>query len=398
MVYLFTTFPKLTETFLQREVRALRHLSIDLELFSLWGGETRFEGTVVHRFSTSRLVALAWWLPYWLVRKPKAFGCILKGFFGRPIPSWKNLGETLVGLGFAITHAAFLGRREHRPDLFHAVWATMPATAAQLISKLIDIPFTMGAHAYDVYQDGGDWLLPSKLEDAALIVTSTQMAHDELLARGAEASKVVVIRRGLLPFPELRPPRARRSPLRVLSVARLVAKKGLFRQLEIFDAMKRQAIPFEARIVGDGPLSKAARARAKHLGLSDDVRFLGSLAFDEVLEEYAWADVFVSTGAVAADGDRDGLPNVILEAMAAGIPVVASDFGATPELLENDRNGLLVTRTDPEEWVRALVRLRDDDVYYRRISQEARATVETHSDARVNAEVLLANFATVSAR
>jgi glycosyltransferase involved in cell wall biosynthesis len=394
-VYLFTTFPKLTETFLQREVRALRHLPIDLELFSLWGGGTQFEGLIVHRFSIARLVALLWWLPYWIVRKPRAFACTLKGLLGRSIPSWKNLGETLVGLGFAITHASYLSRPGHRPDLLHAAWATMPATAAQLLSRLTEVPFTMGAHAYDVYQDGGDWLLPGKLADAALIVSSTQMARDELLARGAEASKVVVIRRGLYPFPELGAPRASRTPLRILSVARLVAKKGVFRQLGIFDDMKRRGISFEARIVGDGPLAKASRARAGRLGLSDHVSFLGSLPFDEVLDQYAWADIFLSTGAIAEDGDRDGLPNVILEAMATGTPVVARNFGATPELLEDGRNSVLLSENNPEEWTRAITRLRDDDVFYRRICHEARTTVEEHNDARVNAEALLANFSAV---
>jgi glycosyltransferase involved in cell wall biosynthesis len=398
VVYLFATFPKLTETFLQREVRAMRELPIDLELFSLWGGESWFEGLAVRRFPNGKVIALFWLLPYWVARRPAAFISMFKGFLGRPVPSWKNLGETLVGIGFAITHAALLSKQERRPDLVHAVWATMPATAAQLLAKLTGISFTMGAHAYDVYQNGGDWLLPGKLQDAALIVTSTEMVRQELLRRGADPAKVVLVRRGLCPFPQLSAPRSPRSPLRVLSVARLVEKKGIFNQLEIFAEMKRRDIPFEAHMVGDGPLARASRVRANSLGLSKNVRFLGSLAFAEVLEEYAWADVFVFTGAVAEDGDRDGLPNVILEAMATGTPVIASKLGGTPELVEDGRNGILLSGTRPEEWIRALVRLRDDDVYYRRICHEGRASVEEHSDARLNAKALLEHFGAVSGK
>ena len=110
VIYLFTTFPKITETFLQREVRALRRLPVELELFSLWGGEPRFEGLTVRRFSKAKLVALLWLLPYWVARKPMAFVSMFKSFSEQPIPSWKNLGETLIGISFAITHAALLSK------------------------------------------------------------------------------------------------------------------------------------------------------------------------------------------------------------------------------------------------------------------------------------------------
>ena len=396
VVFLFTTFPKLTETFLQREIRAMRRLPVDLELFSLWGGEAQFEGMAVRRFSKTKLVALLWWLPYWAARKPTAFVGMFKHFAEQPIPSWKNLGETLIGISFAITHAALLSKQGHRPDFVHGVWATMPATAAQLLAKLTGIPFSMGAHAYDIYQNGGDWLLPGKLLDAALVVTSTEMAREELLRRGADRAKVVVVRRGLNTFPSLSVLRSSRSSLRILSVARLVEKKGILVQLEIFAEMKRKHIPFEARIVGDGPLAKRARARAKELGLADHVSFLGGLVFAEVLAQYAWADIFVFTGAVAEDGDRDGLPNVILEAMATGTPVIASKIAALPELIEDGRNGILLSGTEPEEWIRALLRFRDDDVYYRRIRRAGRVTVEEHGDALRNAKALLEHFGAIS--
>ena len=398
VVYLFTTFPKLTETFLQREVRAMRQLPVNLELFSLWGGDTHFEGLAVRRFSKAKLFLLPFWLPYWMVREPVAFVYLLKGLLRQSVRSWKNLGETFIGVSFAITHAARLGKEGRRPDIIHGVWATMPATAAQMLAKLSGIPFTMGAHAYDIYQNVGDWLLPGKLEDAALIISSTDMARGELLRRGANPEKVVVVRRGLYPFPEFRRPRTLRSPLRILSVARLVQKKGIADQLDIFAEMKRRDIPFEAHIVGDGPLAKTTRAHAEGLGLSENVRLLGKLAFSEVLDQYAWADVFVFTGSVAKDGDRDGLPNVILEAMATGTPVIARKTEGISELLDDGRNGILLSKTEPEQWIDALVRLREDDMYYQRICQLGRVSVEEHNDAQLNARVLLQHFGAVCGR
>lgn len=398
IAYLTTTFPKLTETFLQREVRALRHLPVELEIFTLWGGGERFEGMTINRFPKAQLVTMLWLLPYWAARRPKAFVGLLGDLVARPVRSWKNFGETVVGICFALTHAGAMSRVDRRPDLIHAAWATMPATAAQLLAALTGIPFTMGAHAYDLYQNGGDWLLPGKLEEAALVVTSTEMARDELLSRGANPEKLMVVRRGIYPLPEFHAPRTRRNPLRILSVARLVEKKGIFAQLDIYAELRRRNIDFEARLVGDGPLEKAARARADGLGLSAQVRFLGSLAFADVLEQYGWADVFLFTGTIAKDGDRDGLPNVILEAMATGTPVVATGTGATTEIIRDGHNGVLISDAGAEDWIRALVRLRDDDLHFRRLSREGRLTVEDQGDAMLNARAFFMGLASVSGR
>ena len=211
ILYLFTTFPKRTETFLKREIRALRHLPVDLELFSLWGGEPEFEGLAVHRFPKWRLVTLLWWVPYWLCRRPLSLARGIVRYANRRVPYWRNLGENLIGFAFSFCHAYRLSRESGRPDLIHAVWATMPGSAALGIHLLTDIPISIGAHAYDVYKKGGDWGLASKLRSASLIVTSTQAAEATLLARGASREKLVVVRRGLDRLPAMRAPRSNRS-------------------------------------------------------------------------------------------------------------------------------------------------------------------------------------------
>ncbi len=392
VAYLVTTFPVLTEAPFQRELRAQSTLPIERQIFSLWGGDRDFEGERVQRFAKWRLITLLWWLPYWLVRRPRVFLELAKRLMGAPMPSVLNAGETLLGLAFALCHAAQFSRAEHRPDIFHAVWATMPATAAQLLSELTDIPFSMGAHAYDVFQDGGDWLLDSKLRDAALVVTSVHSTRKRLLERGADPDKTVVVRRGLDVFPAIRPPRANRSPLRILAVGRLIEKKGYHDQLAVYAALKAEGLAFEARIVGAGPLERALKRRAAELGVTASVHFAGSLPYHAVAEQYAWADVLVFSGQVARDGDRDGLPNVIPEAMAAGVAVVARAVAGVPEAIEDGCTGILITEGGTAPWVSALRRLQTDDGYYERLCAGARAWVEAHYDARRNARCMLECF------
>ncbi len=226
IAYLFTTYPVLTETPSQRELRVMRELPVELEVHSLWGGAREHEGLTVHTYPKWRLLALLGWLVYWSVREPLVIGRTASRLARRRPPTWKNFAETFIGLGFALTEAHRFANPDVRPDLLHAVWATMPATAAQLSGALTGIPFSMGAHAYDVFEGGGDWLLEAKLHEAACVITSTDATRAELLARGAGPEQTVLIRRGLdvaPPFGELRPCR---DPLRVLSVGRLVEKKG----------------------------------------------------------------------------------------------------------------------------------------------------------------------------
>jgi len=391
---LFTTFPLLSETFAQREVRALRALGVELTLYSLWRGGRSFEGLPVHRFAPWRVAALLWFLPYWLARRPGVFLDLARRLAGTKMPSWLNAGETLLGLAFALSHAGRFARE--RPDLIHAAWATAPGTAAELLSALTGIPFAMGAHAYDVFRDGGDWLLPGKLRAAALVVTSSEATRRALLARGAPPKRTVLVRRGLDTLPTMGPPRRPRDPLRLLAVGRLVEKKGYFEQLEVHAALAAAGFAFEARIAGGGPLESALKRRAAELELSSCVTFLGPLSHAEVRAQYAWADVLLFTGRVARNGDRDGLPNVILEAMAHGVVVVAREGAGVAEAVVDGRTGVLITAPGTEPWLAALGRLQRDDRFTEELRAGARAWVAAHHDARRNAAQLLAHFTTVA--
>jgi len=390
IAYLFTTFPKPTETFLQREVAALQEAGVRLRLYSMWGGGGEFNGQPVASFPKGRLVALVWMIPLTTARQPRLVAELVRGIATRRAPSWTNFWENLLGAAFACLHAGEF--RKNPPAHTHAVWSAGPATAAWLLWRLNGQPYSTGAHAYDLYADGGDWWLAEKLGPARFVRTSTNMAWATLRERGVPDAKIHVIRRGLMTLPALKPLRLNRAPLRLLAVARLVPKKGLDLQLNIYAALKAAGLPFEARIAGDGPLRPALEQQIAALGLAGEVRLLGHRPQAEIAELLNWADGLLHTGVVAPGGDRDGLPNVIPEAMAAGVLVVTSPAAATTEAITDDLTGLVAPPEEPARWVAALQTLARDDALAARLRAAARRWVEGNFDARKNAATLLDLF------
>ena len=181
-------------------------------------------------------------------------------------------------------------------------------------------------------------------------------------------------------------------PLRVVCVARLVEKKGLARQLELYAAARHAGLALTVRIYGDGPLHSRLNAQLRALELGDTVELMGHRPIEEIFCALAWADVLVHTGIVARNGDRDGLPNVIPEAMAAGVVVVTSPIAATTEAITNECTGLVVTVGDTAAWVAAWRRLATDDGLCERLRAGARRWVEGNFDVHLNAARLIARI------
>ncbi len=390
IAYFFTTFPKGTETFLQREIVAMKGLGVRMRIYSLWGGGASFRGLPVQRFNKWRLLTLFWLIAYEASRRPTVLRQLLQGLFTRRAPSWLNFWENMLGAGFACVVAREF--RRDPPDHIPAAWGGGPATAAWLLWRIDGHSFSAAAHAYDIFEHGGDWWLRDKLEHAAFTHTSTEMARRALIERGLPAEKIVCIRRGLDRLPALKPLRPGRQPLHLVSVARLVEKKGLDHQLRIHAALRAAGIPFSARIIGDGPLRQELESLAGRLGVAADVTFTGHLPQHEVWNQLAWADVLLHTGVIAPSGDRDGLPNVLPEAMSAGVLVVTSPAAATTEAVTQGVTGFVIPVENTADWVSALQRLALEDPLAERLREAARRWVESNFDAHRNAARLLAKF------
>jgi glycosyltransferase involved in cell wall biosynthesis len=385
----FTTFPKTSEAFLQRDVAALQARGLKLRLYSFCGGGGEFRGLPVHAWPHWWFfLSLLWWIPYEAAQRPDLLWELIVNTVRRRAPSTFNFWENMLGAG--ITTCLVHRFRREPPDLIYAAWTGAPATAAWLMGRLTGIPYGTGAHAYDLYEHGGDWWLMEKVALAAFTHVSTEMARRTLVERGAAPDRIALIRRGLDAFPPLKTLRAPRRPLRLVCVARLVPKKGLRAQLAIYAALRDAGVAFEARIVGDGELREELEREVATLGLARQVALVGKVAPAAVWDHLSWADVLLHTGVVAPSGDRDGLPNVIPEAMAAGALVVTSPAAATTEAIEAEETGLVADPAEPAAWIAALRRLEEDDALAERLRTAARRWTEAHYDSHRNAARLAA--------
>lgn len=400
ILYLFTTFPKKSETFLKREINSLLKLNVNLTIYSLWGGDYSYKNLKIIKYNKIRLL----YFPYNL----------LKLCFKHPIQSFKifkkilttkpnsvlNLAENFIGFAFALDFYKQIQDND-TIDIIHAVWATMPATAALIISELTNIPFSMGAHAYDIFEKQGDTFLKEKLNKCQFIHTSTYGARNKLIEisntqKNNTINKINVIRRGINNFPSIKKDKTltKKNTIHFISVGRLVEKKGFFRQLKIYLFLKNLNFKFIAFIIGDGPLKYKLQKEISNHGLENHVFIKPWVKYSELQSfYYEWADIFIFTGLIARNGDKDGLPNVIPEAMVKGIPVVSSSISAVPEVIKSWHNGVLITSYDSDiEWVSSINKLISCHQIYQSIKYNARHWVENNFDSLKNTKSLCCLF------
>jgi glycosyltransferase involved in cell wall biosynthesis len=259
-----------------------------------------------------------------------------------------------------------------------------------VLGRLLGVPFSFGAQAWDLYRHGGDAFLPAKLRAAAFVHTTTNANYKHLRSlAGNDAVKIVLARRGLAVLPVLPKREARTGPVRLLSVGRLVPKKGHAHQLA---ACARLGVPFELRIIGEGPLREELTATIARLGLTGSVTLEGAKKPAEVAEAYRWADVFWHTGVVDPQGDRDGLPNVVPEASAHGLPVISSKMPGVDEAVEHEVTGLLVNVADADALAAAVRRLAQDAALRERLGANGRRWVEENFVAAKNTALMAAAY------
>ena len=386
ILYVTTTFPVYSETFLQREVHALRDLGVELTVMSLHRGDAEFDGFEIDRFSKWELLALIWRLPLIILMRFPVFRKWFKELFTHRPPTGLSFWANMLGMGVAVVREPQI--RSMNPDLVHCVWSADPASFGWVTSLLVGLPFSVGAHAYDVFDRGGDWLLRTKTREAILVHTSTESAYSRLVDFVPE-KKLKLIRRGMNQFPEFKLLRSEREVLRIICVARLVEKKGFPYQIEIYAALRDAGVAFEARIIGEGELRNEIEEELCKRGLDDQVFLKGRLSQAETMKELAWADILFHTGVIGSTGDRDGLPNVIPEAMAVGVVVVASPISGVVEAIEDDVSGILRDVNDPEAWVSECQRIQHEAPFSERLRKEGRAWVDRESVASRNSGKLL---------
>jgi glycosyltransferase involved in cell wall biosynthesis len=274
----------------------------------------------------------------------------------------------------------------------HAAFAHDPALVALLASRLTDVPFSFTAHARDLYE------LPTtrlarRVEAAEAVVTCCDANRHHLaeVLTPERFEKVHLVVHGV-DVDRFRPdedPVANDPPV-ILSVGRMVEKKGFPDLLCAAAALRRRGCRFRLELHGEGPERPALVAAVAELGLEDDVHLLPAIPRDALAAAYRRADVFALTPFVTESGDRDGIPNVLVEAMASGLPAVTTTVGGIPELVAHGRNGLLAPPRDVDAVTGHLAHLLGDPVARARLGAGARATVLERFDDRQAAASLAA--------
>ncbi len=382
-------WPRLSETFIAQEILALERRGLDLLIVSLRRPTDRFTHPI-----HAEIRSPVHYLPEYLHEAP---GRVLRAWraarrlpgYPRARAAWladlardrtRNRGRRF---GQALVLAAEFGGVAS----IHAHFLHTPASVARYASAMLGVGWSFSAHAKDVWTTP-EWEKREKLADARFGVTCTRanLEHLAALAPSSSPSPEVVelVYHGLdrTRFPARmaeRPPRDGSDPadpVRLLSIGRLVEKKG-FDDLLSALAMLPPALCWTLDVVGGGALETRLRGQAAALGLGDRVRWHGSLPHDRVIGHFADTDLFVLASRISADGDRDGLPNVLMEAQLLGAACVTTRVSGTPELIEPEVNGLLVAPRDPGALAAALERTIAEPERRARLAEAGRTVMET---------------------
>lgn len=404
VIYLVRSWPRLSQTFIVNEVLALERRGLELSIFSLVrSGEEIVQPQVAQvRAPVTHLEDAAHQSWRSRVQRHRALWAAAPGRYLRTLLYCLRHPEAAAGYGDSSTlrcfdHAvqvavAIEGLRASGDDPMHvhAHFAHDPALVAMLVARLTDLPFTFTAHARDLLQIPPT-SLAARAAEATALVTCCGANADYISAAVPPARRppVHLIYHGVelgrfSPTP--RDPAT--SVPRLLSVGRLVEKKGYADLLRALARLAAENRPFTCEIYGDGPLDDELLRLRDSLGLRAQVELMGARSSDQIAAALGAADAFVLTPLVTEDGDRDGIPNVLVEAMACGLPVVTTSAGGITELVESEVNGLVTAPGDVSAVADALSRLLGDPGLRGRLGAAARGTVENGYDIDFAARAL----------
>ena len=385
-------YPRISETFISNEIRLLEQLGFAIHLFSMRQPREDF----THE-SVKKIRARVDYLPETLLKplprllyhnlilaskKPRVYAAALKTAMRRFLRTHKSATiKHLFQAGYLANRLLPASGVTH----LHAHFAHSPTSVAMFTSQLTGLPFSFTAHAKDIYTSDPRQLR-EKIELSRFVVTCTEYNRRHLLEiSDGHKTPIHRIYHGIdvdLFSGNCGEQQNPAQPYRILTIARLTAKKGLPTVLRALKLLTDKGLSINHILIGDGDDRDMILALVNELGLTSVTRWLGTQPHHEVLEHYRNTDLFVLGCEVASNGDRDGIPNVLLESMAVGVPVVVTDISAIPELVENGVSGLLVPPRKPERLAEAMQTMLTDPELRKRIIPAARQTVADDFDNR----------------
>jgi colanic acid/amylovoran biosynthesis glycosyltransferase len=397
VAYVMSRFPKLSETFVLGEILAVAEKGVEVELFPLLRERTE----VVHpeavalceraRFQPFLSLPILRSQLHFLRRAPRRYAgtlwALLRGTWGSA-----NYFVGALGIFPKVVHDARLMEADGIAHV-HCHFSNHPAAAGFVINRLTGIPYSFTAHGFDLHVDRH--MLCEKVGGAAFVVAVSDYNRRLILEECGEreGARVAVVHCGV-DTDFFRPRKAAdpERPFSILCVGTLHEVKGQGYLVDACRLLAESGADVVCTLVGDGPDRAALVEQIAASGLEGRVTIAGRRTRAEVAELLGRADVLVSPSVPTAEGKREGIPVVLMEAMASGVPVVASGISGIPELVEDEKSGLLVPPRDSSALASALRRLHDDPALRERLARAGRETVEREFDVRRNADELVRRF------
>ena len=381
VAYILASYPAPSEAFIRREIEAVRRRGVTVDAYSL-RRPAEPEAGVCYRgdIPVGEKLAAAVWAAGRPGRLASAVVRIIAEQITQPLALAKSLRNVLTAAAFA--------RRVLRSGAgaIHAHFAGEPTAVARTISLLTSLPYTFSVHARDIFLLEKPRLIGT-IRCARAVSACTVAAFNRVkeLIPGEMHDRVHRIPHGIDVASIVQPSAVRREPM-VLMAGRLVEKKGTPVLLKALALLRDAGRPVACTIAGDGPERPAIERLIGELGIGSLVLLPGWVSPGTVRGWMTQASVLAVPSIVARDGDRDGLPNVILEAAAAGLPVVASDVGGIRDFVSMDGIcGLLVPPGDPQALADAIARLLDENELRRKLVEQAQVELRHEYDAEANA-------------
>ena len=393
--YLVKVFPKVSETFILQEVLDLEALGLQLSIFAL----EQPSDTVTHDM-VGQVRASVTYLPHALrAMRGNPLLAHLRLFAKSPrryistIQFWRHAADRPSWPKLLQAGSLAVALIDQRISHLHAHFANAPTSVAELVHRMTGIPYSMTCHAKDIFLTPPA-SLRRKMHFAQFVVTCTEDNRQYLKRLSDNETPLHCLYHGLnlARFDRLQhdPHEVQSTIPTIVSVARFREKKGLLTLIRACHLLNIRGYSFRCCIVGFGPLQADMEALIHELHLDHLVLLMGQQPLEEVVGLYQRAEIFALPCQVAQDGDRDGIPNVLMEAMACRLPVVTTGVSGIPELVQHDHNGLLVPPQDPEALALALAHLLDSPAVRQHLGQAGRRTIEeqfssSHASHRLKA-------------
>ncbi len=386
--YVLDVFPKLSESFILNEIVELLSHNMDVQVFSV------SSATEIILHDKYRHANFADGNFYFNRNYPKTFTLLMRYGLGYLIRG-PIIQNPINKLRYGIVASQFreVAQKFHI-NLFHAHFASRAAIIAMYLSKALGVPFTFTAHANDLYGGTNTALWPAKKqllrklsEEAAGIVTISNYNRDFLVGIGVDQAKISLIRCGVDPN-EFRRTTPYRASKQILCVARLVEKKGIRYLIEAMSYLREAHFDVRLTIVGTGPEEKTLKKLADDLKVKDRIQFLGNIPDDDLLNLYEKSSIFVLPCVIANDGDIDGIPVSLMEAMSMELPVISTVVSGIPELIRDGENGLMLKPKDSQALASSIAKLLEEPETCKRLGKEGRKTIQGRFNIKENVLLL----------